>query len=348
MIVMTTSAHFSSDPRSQQLQSWLAQLPEFASQLRLKSFRPASADASFRKFYRVDNQAGLSLIAIDAPPATENNAAYLKNAELFKKLHLTVPEVFAHDLQQGFFLVSDLGTETYAHVINHDNAHHLYLDAIDALVLMQAQSQPEVFPEFDRAFIERELGIFKEWYIDKHLQVSLTEQQQTTLAKVLEHITATVLAQPQVYMHRDFHSRNLIWRQQGNPGIVDFQDAVYGPITYDLVSLLRDAYQQWDEELVLDWAIRYWEKARKAGLPVADDIDSFYRDFEITGLQRHLKILGLFVRLSKRDGKHHLLGDIPTVMEYVRRTCNRYRELVPLLRLLDSWENREVQSGYTF
>ncbi|MEB0139254.1 phosphotransferase [Undibacterium sp. CCC2.1] len=328
------------------LQDWLATLT--TPHLQLDSLRLASADASFRQFYRLDSSDGRSLIAIDAPPATENSANYIKVATLFKQLSLSVPDVLAHDLEQGFLLVSDLGTQTYAQVLNHDSAHKLYLDAIDSLILMQAQSQPEQLPEYDRAFLMRELGIFSEWYIGQHLGLTLTPAQSQTLDKVFEHLSANAIAQPQVFVHRDYHSRNLIPMEKGNPGIVDFQDALYGPITYDLVSLLRDAYVQWDEELVLDWAIRYWEKARRAGLPVAADIDSFYRDFEWMGLQRHLKILGIFARLSVRDGKNQFLADMPVVMEYIRKTTHRYKELVPLLRLLDELENTAPAVGYTF
>ncbi|MFZ6743098.1 aminoglycoside phosphotransferase family protein [Undibacterium sp. JH2W] len=334
------------EQRKLALQTWLADLNGHS--LKLASIRTASADASFRQYYRIDTENGGSLIAVDAPPATENSAAFIKMANLLKSINLTVPEVLAHDLEQGFMLVTDMGTNTYGHILNSDNAHKLYLDAIDSLILLQAQSQAEVLPEYDRAFLLRELNIFKEWYIGKHLGVNLTEAQEATLNKVFDHLLASALAQPQVYVHRDYHSRNLMWMDKGNPGILDFQDAVYGPITYDLVSLLRDAYVQWDEEIVLDWAIRYWEKARRAGLPVAPDIDSFYRDFEWMGLQRHLKILGLFARLWHRDGKDKFLGDIPTVMEYVRKTSHRYKELIPLLRLLDELQDNAPQVGYTF
>ncbi|MEO8838303.1 MAG: phosphotransferase, partial [Herbaspirillum sp.] len=179
----------------------------------------------------------------------------------------------------------------------------------------------------------------------------LNNQQQAQWQQVVEALLANNLAQPQVFVHRDYHSRNLMLQTDGalrNPGILDFQDAVYGPITYDLVSLLRDAYIRWDEELVLDWVIRYWERARRAGLPVASDIDTFYRDFEFMGLQRHLKVLGIFARLSHRDGKNAYLNDLPLVLDYARRTAGRYRELKPLLRILDSLEQKTPQVGYTF
>jgi aminoglycoside/choline kinase family phosphotransferase len=256
--------------------------------------------------------------------------------------------VLAQDAERGFLLLTDLGATTYLKLLNSDTAHKLYLDAIDALVLLQAQSQPEVLPEYDRALLLRELNLFPEWYVAKHRGVTLDDKQQAALQKVFDALLANNLAQPQVYVHRDYHSRNLMVMDSGNPGILDFQDAVYGPITYDLVSLLRDAYIQWDEEMVLDWAIRYWERARRAGLPVAPDIDSFYRDFEFMGLQRHLKVLGIFARLYHRDGKAAYLDDMPLVMEYTRKTAGRYRELAPLIRILDVLENTDSGVGFTF
>lgn len=320
-------------------------------QLNLESLRPASADASFRRYFRIDGNDGngpMSYIVMDAPQPAEDVKPFIQVAELFHSLHLTVPQVLAKDVAQGFLLLTDLGTTMYSHMLNVDTAHKLYMDAIDSLVLMQSQSQPEVLPEYDRAFLHRELMIFPEWYISKHRGVTLTEAQTESLNKVFDAILANVTAQPQVFVHRDFHSRNLMVMDKGNPGIIDFQGALYGPLTYDLVSLLRDAYVQWDEEMVLDWAIRYWEKAKKAGLPVAPDIDSFYRDFEFMGLQRHLKILGIFARLAHRDGKPHYLDDMSTVMDYVRKTANRYSVLIPLLRLLDTIEDSAPQFGYTF
>jgi aminoglycoside/choline kinase family phosphotransferase len=224
----------------------------------------------------------------------------------------------------------------------------MYSDAIDALLKFQLASQPGVLPEFDRAFVLRELNLFPEWYIERHLGVQLNDIQRAQLDKVFEAIAANVLSQQQVFMHRDFHSRNLMFLDQGNPGVLDFQDAVYGPVTYDLASLLRDAYVQWDEEFVLDWVVRYWQSAKQVGLPVNPDIDAFYRDFEYMGLQRHLKILGIFCRLNYRDGKSNYLGDLPTVMEYVRKTAHRYTELRPLVRLLDAFEDKAPQVGYTF
>jgi N-acetylmuramate 1-kinase len=328
------------------LQIWLAGIT--APTLDVESLRIASADASFRRYFRITGRDGQSYIVMDAPQPQEDVKPFIRIAELFAQIKLTVPQVLAQDTLQGFLLLTDLGTTMYSHILNTDTAHQLYMDAMDALVLLQAQSQPDVLPEYDREFLLRELMIFPEWYIGKHLGATLTEEQKASLQKVFEALLANICAQPPVFVHRDFHSRNLMVMGKGNPGIIDFQGALYGPITYDVVSLLRDAYIQWDEEMVLDWAIRYWEKAKRAGLPVNPDIDSFYRDFEFMGLQRHLKILGIFARLAHRDGKTDYLNDIPLVLDYVRKTAQRYNVLIPLLRLLDTLENTAPQFGYTF
>ncbi|MGE5652102.1 aminoglycoside phosphotransferase family protein [Noviherbaspirillum sp. UKPF54] len=335
-----------SDLRLSQLNEWLATAP--AVKVSPESIRPASADASFRRYFRVDGADGATYIAMDAPPPHEDVRPFIHVAEVFGQTGASVPKILAQDVERGFLLLSDLGTTTYLNQLNADTAHKLYLDAIDALVLIQAQSKPGVLPEYDRALLQRELMLFPDWYVGKHLGVTLSDKQTETLNKVFEVLLANNLAQPQVYVHRDYHSRNLMVIAPGNPGILDFQDAVYGPITYDLVSLLRDAYIQWDEEMVLDWAIRYWERAKRAGLPVNPDVDAFYRDFEFMGLQRHLKVLGIFARLYHRDGKDGYLKDLPLVMEYTRKAAGRYNALAPLIRLLDELEEKAPQVGYTF
>lgn len=336
----------SSDLRLTQLKEWLASVP--ATKVLPESIRPASSDASFRRYFRVDAPDGTTYIAMDAPPPQEDVRPFIHVADVFGQTGASVPKVLAQDVERGFLLLSDLGTTTYLHQLTQDSAHKLYIDAIDSLVLIQAQSRPDVLPEYDRALLHRELMLFPDWYVGKHLGVTLTDKQTETLNKVFDTLLANNLAQPQVYVHRDYHSRNLMVLPQGNPGILDFQDAVYGPITYDLVSLLRDAYIQWDEEMVLDWAIRYWERAKRAGLPVSHDIDSFYRDFEFMGLQRHLKVLGIFARLYHRDGKDGYLKDMPLVMEYTRKAAGRYKALAPLIGLLDELEEKAPQVGYTF
>jgi N-acetylmuramate 1-kinase len=339
----------SSDQRLADVKQWLATLAApTTSALLPDTIRPASSDASFRRYFRVDAADGATYIVMDAPPPQEDVRPFVHVAEVFGKTGASVPKVLAQDVARGFLLLSDLGSTTYLQQLNADSAHKLYLDAIDSLVLIQTQSQPGVFPEYDRALLHRELMLFPDWYVGKHLGTTLSEKQQATLTKLFDTILANNLAQAQVYVHRDYHSRNLMVLAKGNPGILDFQDAVYGPITYDLVSLLRDAYVQWDEEMVLDWTIRYWERARRAGLPVNPDVDSFYRDFEFMGVQRHLKVLGIFARLYHRDGKDAYLKDMPLVMEYTRRAAGRYRELAPLVRLLDELEAKAPQVGYTF
>lgn len=341
-----THTDSTTDTRLTELQNWLATLP--SPQLEPASLRPASADASFRRYFRIDGADNASYIVMDAPPPQEDVRPFIHVAGVLAETGVSVPAILAQDAAQGFLLLSDLGSTTYLQLLNPDNAHKLYIDAIDALVLMQVHSKPAVLPEYDRTLLLRELMLFPEWYVGKHLGVVMTEKQTATLNKVFDLLLANNLAQAQVYVHRDYHSRNLMVMSEGNPGILDFQDAVYGPITYDLVSLLRDAYVQWDEEIVLDWAIRYWERARRAGLPVNPDIDAFYRDFEFMGLQRHLKVLGIFARLYHRDGKDGYLKDLPLVMEYTRKVAYRYKELAPLVKLLDELEAKTPQVGYTF
>jgi len=330
--------------RQHRIQAWLENLfPEQAIRL-----APASADASFRRYFRAVLSNGDHYIVMDAPPQYEDCHSFIAIAELFGAAGANTPKVLAQDLVQGFLLLTDLGDVTYLSVLNADNAGPLYNDALDALVSIQRSSRPGVLPDYDRVLLERELRLFPEWYITRHLGVELNAQQAQTLDTVFEAILANNLAQAQVFVHRDYHSRNLMVSEP-NPGVLDFQDAVYGPVTYDLASLFKDAYICWDEEIMLDWVIRYWEKARRAGLPVNADFGAFYRDFEWMGVQRHLKVLGIFARLYHRDGKTGYLKDMPLVMTYLRSACARYRELEPLLQLLDTLQGQAPESaGYTF
>ncbi|MES2128682.1 MAG: phosphotransferase [Pseudomonadota bacterium] len=340
----------SQDARLAQLTSWLDGIKLVQTETR----RPASADASFRRYFRIDvvpalrAKLGDTVVAMDAPPERENVPAFLHVAGLLLEAGVNVPAIIAQDVPNGFLLLSDLGSTTYLQRLDVDNAAFMYSDAVDALIKFQLASQPGVLPEFDRAFVMREMNLFPEWFVGKHLGITMTPEQGKQLETVFEAIAANVLAQQQVYMHRDFHSRNLMFMDQDNPGVLDFQDAVFGPVAYDLASLLRDAYIQWDEEVVLDWAVRYWQRAKAVGLPVNPDIDSFYRDFEFAALQRHIKILGIFCRLNYRDGKANYMGDLPTVIDYVRKTANRYTVLKPLVRLMDAFEDKAPQVGYTF
>ncbi len=317
--------------RQRQIGEWIRHLAPGRS----FALAPASADASFRRYLRATFDDGQTRIIMDAPPSHEDVRPWLHVQRLFHDAGAHVPEVFAADLDNGFLLLSDLGSTTYLAKLDEANADDLYRAAIDALIRIQLASQPAELPAYDRVLLKRELDLFPDWYLAQHVKVALSESQSSQLAAVFEKILAVNLAEPAVYVHRDYHSRNLMVTENG-PGIVDFQDAVYGPITYDLASLFKDAYIEWPEERVLDWLARYWEKARKAGLPVRADFGEFHRDYEWMGVQRHVKVLGIFARLCHRDGKDGYLKDMPLVAKYLRAACARYRDLTPLLRLLDS------------
>jgi len=308
---------------------------------------PASADASFRRYFRV-RSAGQSFIVMDAPPAHEDCRPFVQIAGLMAEAGLNVPRVIAEDFARGFLLLSDLGTAGYLQALNADSADALFRDAIDALLRWQLASKPGVLPPYDRALLTRELMLFPDWYVGRHRALTLNAAQSAALDSAFKLILENNLAQPAVYVHRDFMPRNLMVASP-NPGVLDFQDAVYGPVTYDLASLFKDAFISWDEERVLDWTVRYWEKAKRAGLPVAADFAEFYRDFEWMGLQRHLKVLGIFARLNYRDGKSSSLVDTPRFIAYVPAVAGRYAALRPLLTLLDEIENRPApRAGYTF
>ncbi len=331
------------DNRQQQLETWLStalQSAEF-------TLTTASADASFRRYFRV-HVADKTLIAMDAPPTHESCAPFVQVAQLLAEAGLNAPKVLAQDLAQGFLLLSDLGDDTYLSKLNTETAPELYKNATDALIKMQGISVTGILPNYDAAMLSREMQLFPDWYVAQHLKASLTPEQQVVLNNTFKLLNENILAQGQVFVHRDYHSRNLMLTTENNPGILDFQDAVYGAISYDLVSLLKDAYIGWDEEQVIDWAVRYWQPAKKAGLPIPDDFSEFYRDFEWMGAQRHIKVLGIFARLSHRDGKHSYLNDMPIVMAYLRKVCERYVELRPMLRLLNQLEQSQPQVGYTF
>lgn len=338
-------------PRKILLRNWLNHIYPSQHPENDIPIEPASADASFRRYFRVSLNNGDSKIAMDAPPQYEDCRPFLKVAALFRSAGVNVPEVFAEDLGQGFLLLSDLGNTTYLSALDNESATKLYGDANAALIAIQRISKSGVLPEYDRALLSRELLLFPDWYISKHLNVTLTPSQQAVLDTTFEKLLENNLAQPKVFVHRDFHSRNLMVVEGNypqNPGVLDFQDAVYGPITYDLVSLYRDAYIDWDEEREMDFVIRYWEAARNAGLPVGNDFHAFYRDYEWMGAQRQIKVLGIFARLFYRDNKDGYLKDMPRVMRYLRRTCERYDELRPFAKLLDELEDKPVQTGLTF
>jgi aminoglycoside/choline kinase family phosphotransferase len=270
---------------------------------------------------------------------------------------LKAPRIVAQDVAQGFLLLSDLGSTTYLAALQADDAaaDPLFAVAIDALVDWQRASRPDVLPPYDAALLRRELDLFPEWYVGRHLQHALSAPQKDALERSFALLIAAALAQPRVYVHRDYMPRNLMLPQapttgagDARPGVLDFQDAVYGPISYDVVSLFRDAFISWEEERALDWTVRWWEKARKAGLPVEADFGEFYRTFEWMGLQRHLKVLGIFARINYRDGKPQYLADTPRFMRYARSVSQRYAPLKPLALLLDQLEGVAVRARYTF
>lgn len=338
------------DPRLVALAQWLRALPSHYG-LHISSMRPASNDASFRRYFRFDSSDPRfgSLVVMDAPPPLEDCGPFVQAAKVLAAAGVSAPKVYEADLKQGFLLLQDFGVTTYLEKLDAASAPALYRDACSALVKLQLASRNGVFPPYDEAVLRRELMLYPDWYVARHKQMSLATADQAILDDAFSKIIANNLAQPKVFVHRDYHSRNLmILAGAQNPGILDFQDALYGPITYDLVSLLRDAYIRWDEQQVLDWCIRYWDEARAAGLPVAAEFADFYRDFEWMGLQRHLKVLGIFARLNYRDGKDRYLADMPLVLDYVRKALARYSAFNRFADLLDRIEGQARRSGLTF
>ncbi|AOB33450.1 aminoglycoside phosphotransferase [Bordetella sp. H567] len=341
------------DPRLDALRHWLRGLPARLG-LQPDALRPASSDASFRRYFRLDAAAG-SVVVMDAPPAHEDTGPFLHVAALLRDAGLNVPAILAQDPAQGFLLLSDLGPCTYYQRIQDglDDAtlQTLYRQAIAALVRMQ-QASVRGLAHYDSSRLMTELELFPAWYVARHHGVTLDTATQEALQGVFSLLSTANGTQPSVLVHRDFHSPNLMAcdddRYGPNPGIIDFQDALAGPITYDLASLVTDARTTWEEAQQLDWAIRYWEMARAAGLPVRPDFAEFHRAYEWMGLQRNLRILGVFARLHHRDGKPGYLAHIPRVNTYVRQVAARYGAFAPLLRLLDTLDDRQPTVGYTF
>jgi aminoglycoside/choline kinase family phosphotransferase len=301
------------------------------------SLAPASADASFRRYFRATLADGRSFIVMDAPPGEEDCRPFVHVARLLRAAGLNAPEVHAQDLEQGFLLLTDLGTRTYLDALDEGTAAELMRDALAALVKWQLATRPGELPPYDEALLRRELALFPQWYAGRHLGRGLDAGQRADWEALCATLVKSALAQPAVYVHRDYMPRNLMVCDP-NPGVLDFQDAVIGPITYDLASLTRDAFVSWEEERVIDWAARYWEAARGARLPVDADFAEFWRAMEWMGLQRHLKVLGIFARLTYRDGKAKYLADTPRFLGYARATARRYGALAPLARLLDALE----------
>lgn len=310
----------------------------------------AAADADFRRYFRATFSDGHTVVCMDAPPDKMSVAPYLKVQKLFHMVN--VPQVLHVDETQGFMVLNDLGSTTFLTAMTQEKneaAHKaLLLEAVGELIELQLASRSGVLPEYDREVMLREINLFPEWFVAKELGRELNFKQHRLWQQTVDTLLPPLLAQPKVYVHRDYIVRNLML-QEGRPGVLDFQDALYGPISYDLVSLLRDAFIGWDEEFVLDLVIRYWEQARAAGLPVPPEFDEFYRWFEWMGVQRHLKVTGIFARLYHRDGKDKYRPEIPRFLNYLRRVSRRYQDLAPLYALLvDLVGDEELETGYTF
>ncbi|MDH5728008.1 MAG: phosphotransferase [Gammaproteobacteria bacterium] len=314
-----------SDNRQGELENWLRGLPKF------ESFEIvlASGDASFRRYFRITRASdGQSFIAMDAPPDKEDCHPFVDIAQAMRQMGLNTPEIFEQDLTQGFLLLSDFGDEQYQAHLNTESVERLYGDALDALFCLQTE-WPKVattIPDYDHPLLMREMKLFPEWFLGQHLQVQLSTQETEQLQSVFEALAQSALAQPQVWVHRDYHSRNLMLVEKNNPGVLDFQDAVVGAVTYDLVSLLRDCYIAWPIEQVEQWVKQYRQRLSDAGWSLGDD-KRFLRDFDLMGVQRHLKAIGIFARLNHRDGKTGYLADIPRTLTYVQTVCEKYSEL---------------------
>jgi aminoglycoside/choline kinase family phosphotransferase len=311
--------------RLEKLKNWLESELDF-SEYRLK---PASADASFRRYFRVQHQ-GESLIVMDAPPDNENSRPFIDISSLLFDVGLNVPAVIDYDLEQGFLLLSDLGSRSYLDELNSDSVERLYGDALSALATIQTCIPGDAgLPAYDRALLLKEMELFREWLLGRHLGITPDAAQAATINAAFSLLVDNALQQPQVCVHRDYHSRNLMVRQRNNPGILDFQDAVVGPVTYDLVSLLRDCYIEWPRAQVEDWALGYQQLALQSGILREEHGDPvrFLRWFDLMGMQRHLKAAGIFARLNHRDGKSGYLGDIPRTLAYVVDVASRHDEL---------------------
>lgn len=293
---------------------------------------PASSDASFRRYFRWEAE-GRSFILMDAPPPQENCRPFVAVAALLAEAGVHVPEVLAEDLERGFLLLSDLGRQTYLDVIDQANADELFSDAIQSLLAFQALSVSIPLPSYDEALLRRELQLFPEWYVQRHLGHSFSPSEQQAWERVCRLLINSALEQPTVLVHRDYMPRNLMLSQP-NPGVLDFQDAVIGPVTYDITSLFKDAFLSWPEERVQAWLQTYWESARAAGIPVQESFAEFHRASDLMGLQRHLKVIGIFARICHRDGKPRYLSDVSRFFAYIETVLARRPELVELQELL--------------
>ncbi len=315
------------DDRQQALEQWVS---DYCGQP--LQGRPASSDASFRRYFRFQHQ-GRSLIAMDAPPQTEDSRPFVQVAGLLAAAKVTVPAILAQDLARGFLLLSDLGRQTYLEVIDSDNADALFSDAISALLRIQ-QADASALPGYDEALLRRELALFPDWYLARHLGLELDDAWRNLLDELFAGLVEQILGQARCLVHRDFMPRNLMLSEP-NPGVIDFQDAVCGPISYDPICLFKDAFVSWPQQRVAGWLRQYWQQARAAGLPVPAQFDYFLHDCDVMGVQRHLKVIGIFARICHRDGKPHYLNDVPRFFGYLEEVSQRRPQWTTLRRLLD-------------
>ncbi len=319
----------------------LTKLQQWLDSLSINSYtdlQPASADASFRQYFRVTNKNdNKTYIIMDAPPEKEDCRPFLQVTELIRNIGVNAPNIIALDLQQGFLLLDDLGNEPYLNNLNDKNADALYLDAIEALIKMQTIDA--ILPGYDEQLLQTEMNLFENWYVNSHLGVELDKAQKTKLDNTFKTLIENATEQPQVFVHRDYHSRNLMITADNNPGVIDYQDAVIGPITYDLVSLFKDCYIEWPREKVELWLELYLARITPERLI---DRETLIRWFDLMGVQRHLKVLGIFARLNYRDGKSQYLDDLPLTLKYILDTCDNYEQLQPLKNLLSEIENNSA------
>lgn len=327
-----SAARAAEDPRLQSLRGWLASELGFAGY----DIAPASADASFRRYFRVTRAGHPPLIVMDAPPGREDVGPFLRVAAMLQEIGVNAPRVLARSAE-GFLLLSDLGTRMYLPELSQPGqADALYADAIGALVRMQSRGAAAALqlPPYDERLLRFEMGLLPDWLLQRHLGLALSPGEARVLASAMDALVANALQQPQVFVHRDYHSRNLMVCPGANPGILDFQDAVRGGLTYDLVSLLRDSYIAWPQERVVQWARDFRRQAIAAGLQAGADEAQFLRWFDLMGVQRHLKVGGIFARLWLRDGKPGYLADIPRTLQYAVDSCARHADFAALGELV--------------
>lgn len=330
------------DVRLQQLTVWLEQqlqnlFRENAwGDVPAGNLTAASSDASFRRYFRWEG-GGHSFVIMDAPPPQENCAPFVAIDHLLASAGINVPVIHAQDLERGFLLLSDLGRKTYLEIIGDDNADALFADAIDALLAQQQLPMQAPLPSYDTALLRRELELFPEWYVGRELKLTFTEAQQASWQRISQQLIDSALAQPKVLVHRDYMPRNLM-HSAPNPGVLDFQDAVYGPVTYDITCLFKDAFLSWPQARVDGWLRSYWDKAQAAGIPVQPEFEEFQRASDLMGVQRHLKVIGIFARICHRDGKPRYLTDVPRFFAYIDEVIARRPELAELGQLIGELE----------